>query len=64
MQLMDKLVTVLDIVHRGQVGEGVKDKHDKALGKVIALGAESVHRLVKSVREELGRNDMITGRRL
>ena len=61
MQLMDKLVTVLDIVHRGQVGEGVKDKHDNALGKVIALGAESVHRLVKSVREELGMNNMNTG---
>jgi len=61
MQLMDKLVTVLDIVNGGQVGEGVKDKHDKALGKVIALGAESVHRLVKSISEELGRSDRNMG---
>jgi len=63
-QLMDKLVTVLDIVHKGHVGEGVKDKHDKALGKVIALGAESVHILVKSVRQELGRNYANTGQGL
>jgi len=57
-QLLGKLVTVLNMVHGGHVGEGVKEKHDKALAKVKALGEESVNGIVKNVQEELARIDV------
>jgi len=52
-KLLDKLVTVLNVVHSGQIGEGIKDKHDKALAKVKALGSDSVKGIVKNVQAEL-----------
>jgi len=54
-ELLGKLVTVLNIVHGGQVGDGVKEKHDKSLAKVKALGAESVDGIVKNAVRELER---------
>jgi len=54
-ELLGKLVTVLNMVHGGQVGDGVKEKHDKSLAKVKALGAESVDGIVKNAVRELER---------
>ena len=61
MQLLDKLATVLNIVHGGQVGEGIKEKHDKALAKVKVLGEDSVKRIVKNVQREMARIEVDTG---
>jgi len=60
-QLLGKLVTVLNMVHGGQLGEGVKDKHNKALAKVKALGEESVNGIVKNVQAELARIEVDSG---
>jgi len=56
-ELLDKLVTVLNMVHGGLVGEGVKEKHDKPLAKVRALGEESIKGIVKSAQKELERKE-------
>eukprot|EP00092_Neocalanus_flemingeri_P004355 GFUD01004684.1.p1 GENE.GFUD01004684.1~~GFUD01004684.1.p1 ORF type:complete len:279 (-),score=56.72 GFUD01004684.1:673-1509(-) len=60
-QLLGKLVAVLNMVHVGQEGEGVKEKHDKALAKVKALGEESVNGIVKNVQEDLARIEVDSG---
>jgi len=60
-QLLGKLCTVLNMVHGGEMGEGVKEKHDKALAKVKALGEESVNGIVKNVQEELARIEVDSG---
>jgi len=52
-QLMDKLATLLNMVHVGEVGEGIKDKHERALAKVKALGEESINGIVKRAALEL-----------
>jgi len=65
-QLLDKLVTVLNMVHGGEVGDGVKEKHDKAFAKVKALGEESVNGIVRSAQKELARmeDDLGSGPKL
>merc|ERR1712098_486677 len=52
-QLMDKLATLLNMVHVGEVGEGIKDKHERVLAKVKALGEESINGIVKRAALEL-----------
>jgi cyclin A len=52
-ELLGKLVTVLNMVNGGQVGDGVKEKHDKSLARVKALGEESVKGIVKNAQKEL-----------
>jgi len=56
-ELLDKLVTILNMVQGGQVGDGVKEKHDKPLAKVQALGEESLKGIVKNAQKELERSE-------
>eukprot|EP00092_Neocalanus_flemingeri_P038980 GFUD01042434.1.p1 GENE.GFUD01042434.1~~GFUD01042434.1.p1 ORF type:complete len:283 (+),score=59.24 GFUD01042434.1:945-1793(+) len=52
-QLMDKLITVLNMVHRSHEVEGINEKHNKALAKVRILRENSAKGIVKNVLEDL-----------
>jgi len=54
-QLMSSLATVLNMVTQDEVGEGVQEKHRRAVAKIRALGEESVRVIVKNVREDVSR---------
>ena len=54
-QLMSSLATVLNMVTQDEVGEGVQEKHNRAMTKIRALGEESVRVIVKNVQEEVSR---------
>jgi len=60
-ELLGKLVTVLNMVNGGQVGDGVKEKHDKSLARVKALGEESVKGIVKNAQKELEKIEDVRG---
>jgi len=60
-ELLGKLVTVLNMVNGGQIGDGVKEKHDKSLARVIALGEESVKGIVKNAQKELEKIEDVRG---
>lgn len=60
-QLMASLVTVLNMVTSEEMGEGVTEKHSKAICKIQALGADSVRVMAKNVEQKIseGSENMI-----
>ena len=58
-QLMGSLVTVLNMVVSDNIGEGVTEKHSKAINKIRALGEDSVRVMAKNVEEKIAEGNMI-----